>query len=52
MFYPRFALSYPNHPNVKSKKTTPPFETITNKIVGFPDFNGKGFKVFPKEKDD
>lgn len=45
-------FSYPIHQYVKYKKTNPSFETIKNKIVGFPDFNGKGFKVFPKEKDD
>ena len=25
--------------------------TIKEKIVGYPNFNNKGIKVFPKEKD-
>ena len=45
-------FSYPIHQYVKYKKTNSSFELIKNKIVGYPNFNGKGLKVFPKEKDD
>lgn len=45
-------FSYPIHQYVKYKKNNPAFEIIKDKIVGYPNFDGKGLKVFPKEKDD
>ena len=37
---------------IKYKKETPAFASIKDKIVGYPNCNGKGLKVFPKEKND
>ena len=44
-------FSYPIHQYVKYKKSNLSFETIKEKIVGYPNFNNKGIKIFPKEKD-
>ena len=45
-------FSYPIHQYIKYKKETPAFASIKDKIVGYPNCNGKGLKVFPKEKND
>ena len=44
-------FSYPIHQYIKYKKENLSFKTIKEKIVGYPNFNNKGIKVFPKEKD-
>ena len=45
-------FSYPIHQYVKYKKDNPVFDIIKDKIVGYPNINGKGLKIFPKEKND
>lgn len=45
-------FSYPIHQFVKYKKENLAFNTIKDKIVGYPNFYGKGIKIFPKEKSD
>ncbi len=44
-------FSYPIHQYIKYKKENLSFKVIKEKIVGYPNFNNKGVKVFPKEKD-
>lgn len=44
-------FSYPIHQYIKYKKENLSFETIKDKIVGYPNFNNKGIKIFPKKKD-
>ena len=44
-------FSYPIHQYIKYKKESLSFKAIKEKIVGYPNFNNKGIKVFPKEKD-
>lgn len=45
-------FSYPIHQYVKYKKENQAFNLLKNKIVGYPHFEGKGLKIFPKEKND
>ena len=40
-------FSYPIYKYVKHKKKDKAFEVIESKIVGFPNYNKKGIKIFP-----
>lgn len=45
-------FSYPIHQYIKYNEENPSFKVIKNKLSGYPDFQNKGVKIFPKEKDD
>ncbi len=45
-------FSYPIHQYIKLKRENLSFNIIKSKIDGFPNFEGKGLKIFPKEKND
>ena len=45
-------FSYPIHQYIKYNEENLSFNIIKNKLSGYPNFQNKGIKVFPKEKDD
>ena len=45
-------FSYPIHQFIKYKKTNKSFEVIEKKIDCYPNYENKGIKIYPKEKDD